>query len=684
MWSLAVSLLCLGVVIALQSKPPAPNARPQSVAAVVFSQHAKTKTTIISGALTKSTPISSDDYGVNDVWYDNGYGSANPLTEQPYQQLVTDTKSIGVSIIRYPGGNPSDTFHWEEAVGKQASRSPMVVNSGAVHNPTAVLPSTFGPAEFGKLLDATNTAGDITVNFGTGTAAEAAAWVCYETAPYPDTADPGCDQYAMMRVADGHPAPFNIPYWEVGNEPWVKQYWRSGQVVSSPGHCQTGDRQCLYVYGGTTQFTNQLIGPIQSQKPKVNTLGSPGYYIPNPPIVSGSLQLSVNGSPWRQVNRQTLTGSRPGAHVYDVNLTSGQLQFPDARAMQKQPITVNYRSGPHDGFIAFYAAMKKANPAIHVCETYPSDTVLQMLGSTHPYDCYVLHDYGLIGGDDHNKYTALQFHDQSVLDTQRFASQLSSAKASIRQYAGAQAGRVQLIVSEYGIINYQSPYQTDVQPKNSIFHGKTAYHNSVDLGLFVADMLRSMILSGVSMANKHYLVGYGLSLIPGVQDGNDTYNFSANAMISTSYPKCRHGTCAQPTFIMQPSAYVFEEFSKLLYSNLLSSSVQNNPEVVVSRPQAYSRALVGSYPKLETLATTDGKGDEAILVINNSLSSVAAQIRPSVAREKSVDAWTVGGNFVAYNTLTKPDTVDIHHTFTFKTTNLSAVFPPSSVTVLRF
>jgi alpha-N-arabinofuranosidase len=682
--SLVVSLLCISVVVALQTTLPAPNGKGQYSAVVTFKQHASTKTIISSGMLSKSTPISSYDYGVNDVWYDNGYGSANPLTERPYQQLVSDAKTIGVSIIRYPGGNPSDTFHWEDAVGNQANRTPMVVNSGSVRNPTAVFPSTFGPAEFGALLSETNAAGDITVNFGTGTAVEAAAWVCYETAPYPDPTDPNCNQYAKMRVAAGHSAPLNIPYWEVGNEPWVKQYWRAGKVVSSPGHCQTDNGQCLYVYGGTTAFANQLVDPIQSQKGRLNRVGTPQYYIPNPPIISGSLTVSVNDSVWRQVTSQALSHSGSSAHVYAVNLTSGQIQFPNSRAMQRDRVTASYQSGPHDGFIGFYAAMKKADPNIHICETYPSNNVLQMLGSTHPYDCYVLHDYGLIGGSDHNKYTAQQFHDQSILDTQQFARQLRTSKAAITQYAGPQASNVQIVVSEYGILNYQHPFQTDVEPKNSVFHGKTAYHNSVDLGLFVADMLRSMILGGVSMAEKHYLVGYDLSLIPGIQDANDSYNFSSNAMISTVYPKCRNGSCTQPTFIMQPSAYVFEEFSKLLYGNVVASTVQNDPKVVVPRPQGNSRALVGSYPKLETLATTDGKGDEAVLVINNSLSSVSAQIRPSVAKAKSVDAWTVGGNFISYNTMAKPNVVQLHHVFTFKTTDLSAVFPPSSVTVLRF
>src|SRR4029078_10524140 len=55
----------------------------------------------------------------------------------------------------------------------------------------------------------------ITVNVeGRGaTAAEAAAWVEYCNGPL-------TSKYGAMRAANGHPAPYKVKLWEVGNEIW--------------------------------------------------------------------------------------------------------------------------------------------------------------------------------------------------------------------------------------------------------------------------------------------------------------------------------------------------------------------------------------------------------------------------------------------------------------------------------
>ena len=128
--------------------------------------------------------------------------------------------------------------------------------------------STVGPDELGKLLDETGAIGTVTVNFATGTAQEAADFVAYMAAPLggpsSSPADPG--YWATLRARNGHPAPYEVPYWEVGNEQsFPGQYgWRSGQLVSlGPGarSCPPGQvPTCLYAFGGTTAFSSQTVG----------------------------------------------------------------------------------------------------------------------------------------------------------------------------------------------------------------------------------------------------------------------------------------------------------------------------------------------------------------------------------------------------------------------------------------
>ena len=57
-------------------------------------------------------------------------------------------------------------------------------------------------------------------------------------------------------------------------------------------------------------------------------------------------------------------------------------------------IRASYHSGPHGGFVQFYEAMKRMNPAIKVCETEEGDlSFLAAMGKLYPYDCVELHRY---------------------------------------------------------------------------------------------------------------------------------------------------------------------------------------------------------------------------------------------------------------------------------------------------
>ena len=54
----------------------------------------------------------------------------------------------------------------------------------------------------------------ICVNAGDGTAQEAADWVEY--------CNGGLEtKWGKVRAERGHPEPFNVKYWEIGNEIWI-------------------------------------------------------------------------------------------------------------------------------------------------------------------------------------------------------------------------------------------------------------------------------------------------------------------------------------------------------------------------------------------------------------------------------------------------------------------------------
>ena len=120
-------------------------------------------------------------------------------------------KSLKPAFIRWPGGNVAQDYHWSWGVGPRDERVTWT-NLSWKNEPE---PSDFGTDEFVAFARAAGAEPSITVNVeGRGaTVEEAAAWVEYCNGP-------ATSKYGAMRAANGHPAPFGVKFWEVGNEIW--------------------------------------------------------------------------------------------------------------------------------------------------------------------------------------------------------------------------------------------------------------------------------------------------------------------------------------------------------------------------------------------------------------------------------------------------------------------------------
>jgi len=120
-------------------------------------------------------------------------------------------KLLKPAFIRWPGGNVAQDYHWSWGVGPRDERVTWT-NLSWKNEPE---PSDFGTDEFVAFARAVGAEPSITVNVeGRGaTVEEAAAWVEYCNGP-------ATSKYGAMRTANGHPAPFGVKLWEVGNEIW--------------------------------------------------------------------------------------------------------------------------------------------------------------------------------------------------------------------------------------------------------------------------------------------------------------------------------------------------------------------------------------------------------------------------------------------------------------------------------
>ena len=120
-------------------------------------------------------------------------------------------KLLKPAFIRWPGGNVAQDYHWSWGVGPRDER--VTWTNLSWKNETE--PSDFGTDEFVAFARAAGAEPSITVNVeGRGaTVEEAANWVEYCNGA-------ATSKYGAMRAANGHPAPFGVKFWEVGNEIW--------------------------------------------------------------------------------------------------------------------------------------------------------------------------------------------------------------------------------------------------------------------------------------------------------------------------------------------------------------------------------------------------------------------------------------------------------------------------------
>jgi alpha-N-arabinofuranosidase len=123
--------------------------------------------------------------------------------------VVEFFREADLPMMRWPGGNFVSDYDWREGVGPREERP-------TNNNPAwgGVEPNTFGTDEFMRFCENVGCEPLICVNAGTGTPEEAARWVEY------CNGDPEETEMGALRVEHGHPDPYDVRYWELGNELW--------------------------------------------------------------------------------------------------------------------------------------------------------------------------------------------------------------------------------------------------------------------------------------------------------------------------------------------------------------------------------------------------------------------------------------------------------------------------------
>ena len=143
-------------------------------------------------------------------------GSVHADADGMRTDVIEALRELGLTVVRYPGGNFASGYHWQDGVGPKEARPRTRELAWQ-----SIEPNTFGTDEFIKLCRKLDWQPMLAVNLGTGTPEEARDWVEY------CNCEAGT-RHADLRAANGAADPYAVPIWCLGNE--MDGPWQLGHV----------------------------------------------------------------------------------------------------------------------------------------------------------------------------------------------------------------------------------------------------------------------------------------------------------------------------------------------------------------------------------------------------------------------------------------------------------------------
>lgn len=198
-------------------------------------------------------PVNKDLFGNNLEWSDFNLSPTemifDPVTSRLPSSLESMLQELAPSVLRYPGGCIADTFYWKDSVGQPALLRPdhyaTVCRLVASHTG----PVLFGLDEFLTFCEVRGIKPMLTCRFRWPAGP---SWPAGPGFPQKDGPDPfaqalsdavdlveycnnwndgsnpnGGTNWAAERAKNGHPEPYNVKLYEIGNEPYGPDYWGS-------------------------------------------------------------------------------------------------------------------------------------------------------------------------------------------------------------------------------------------------------------------------------------------------------------------------------------------------------------------------------------------------------------------------------------------------------------------------
>lgn len=135
------------------------------------------------------------------IYSAKGAGVWDPVRRRPVPEMLDLVRDTGPGSLRWPGGCGAHLFNWKQAVGPPETRPKQL----------------FGLAEFLQVAEQLGSSPVITLADYWGEQSDFADLVEYLNAPVGANPNGGVD-WAAVRSKQGHPLPYNVRWFEYGNE----------------------------------------------------------------------------------------------------------------------------------------------------------------------------------------------------------------------------------------------------------------------------------------------------------------------------------------------------------------------------------------------------------------------------------------------------------------------------------
>ncbi len=625
---------------------------------------------------------------------------------------------LGLKHWRYPGGTGSGSYFWQRALGDYPREAgfykPHTFCQGGG---TAEHYHNFGTMELMDFLDRIG-AHSVTVNLNFGSereAAQAAAdWVEFANALPGDNPNGGED-WAALRESLGHPAPYGIRYWEVGNElggiydsnghyrnAWS---WFYGLLPGQPGSEDFVQRMDNFLFGGSQAQYNDICAQGQHPHQFVTrpndwcieaslSDGQPSqvFYVRYPPAhddwglvaVYLSEEIGSAGQEWTRV--EDLASWGPADQVYLFESAGGRVEFGNgvsgAIPDLDHYVGVQYLSIDKDGMDSIYCKIKLVDPDAQVSSSFFTDEFLDHVDAVYPgpppFDCVSIHPY--LDVDTH-RVEAEHWRLQQV--TSELAPDLVARRERLDELF-APDRYVDLLISEFNVI--AMPSYAGYGCRNPSYEGRKLDYFGKSLSQCLAlangvlEMLRRSQEARIRTLNIHSLLPFDVDPA-GTRDTLDPCGWDLTAMVGREGLTTYLNAGGLFYTLLNPRSG-----DRLLEPLLADCPIMNH----VYQPGGIEIDL----PYLSALAMAAQNGSSAALFVLNRATGLPdseeefAQITATVGFQDHPDFSYIrvselgADSLWSYNTAAAPEEVCItHYPDLLFTPSLEHTFPPRTLTV---